>query len=64
MKALPLSTATLPPGTELFRVQRPIPSTGASGHAIGALHLPPTPGRRGRFDRHAAAETSITAPLM
>lgn len=58
MKALPLSTATLPPGTELFRVQRPIPPSGASGHTIGALHLPPTPGRRGRFDlggAHVAA---------
>lgn len=58
MKALPLTTATLPPGTGLYRVQRSIAASGPSGHAIGAVHMPPTPGRRGRFDlagAHVAA---------
>lgn len=50
MKALPLTTATLPPGTPLYRVQRPIPATGPTGHAVGAVHLPAAPARRGRFD--------------
>lgn len=50
MKVLPLTTATLPSNTRLYRVQRPMPPSGPSGHAVGPVHLPATPGRRGRFD--------------
>ncbi|HOM12815.1 MAG TPA: RES family NAD+ phosphorylase [Rubrivivax sp.] len=50
MRALPLTTATLPPATALYRVQRPIPASGPTGHAVGAVHLPAIPARRGRFD--------------
>lgn len=59
MKVLPLGTATLPAGTDLYRIQRPLPaSAGARGHVIGGVHLPPIPGLRGRFDlaaTHVAA---------
>lgn len=58
MKVLPLVTATLAAGTALHRVQRPRSPAGATGHAVGSVHLPPTPGRRGRFDlaaTHVAA---------
>jgi hypothetical protein len=56
MKVLPFAAATLPAATNLYRVQRP--ATGASGHAVGSVRLPPSPARRGRFDlaaRHVAA---------
>jgi hypothetical protein len=50
VKALPLVTATLPAGTDLYRVQRPLSAAGGAGHGVGSVHLPATPGRRGRFD--------------
>lgn len=42
MRVLPLATATLASGTELYRVQRPLPAAGPAGLAIGAVHLPAT----------------------
>lgn len=50
MKVLPAGAATLPAATVMYRVQRPVPPTGPTGLLAGAVHLPATAARRGRFD--------------
>jgi hypothetical protein len=50
VKVLPLVVATLPLSNPLYRVQGASSPAGAAGHSVGNVRLPPTPGRRGRFD--------------